>query len=184
MREIILEKKTGFETSLPFKIFEPNGNEFFSSEFTNKIQNGEVLKFNLPPGKWSVEGSIRRLSEPVKFSSIKLPPPERRIKKRKYQIIFGHNKNKCTIYYKAGLIVFDNAFKDAPLYIKFDIYYHELGHHLYKTEKFADLYAINKMLQFGFNPSQIGRAKLFSLSSKSYERKENGVNAVLQTKQL
>jgi hypothetical protein len=56
------------------------------------------------------------------------------------------------------------------LYIKYTIYYHELGHHWYITESKADLFAAKKMLELGFNPSQIQLAVLDSLSEKSIDR--------------
>jgi len=176
MKRLFLENKSGFVAYAPFVIFEPNGNIFYSSEFTDKIENKEKLIFNLPAGKFYLEGSLTKLDKPKKFKDISLPPHERNIKRNRYRIIFGNNPNKCTIHYKAGIIVFDNAFKDAPLYIKYDIYFHELGHHFYKTEKYADLYAVKKMLDYGFNPSQIGRVKIFSLGSTSLERKKYIIN--------
>jgi len=176
MKKLFLEKKTGFSTKNPFVIYESNGNVFYSSDFVDKIKKGKRLVFNLPAGKFYLEGFIDRLDKPKVFKNISLPPPERNIPRKRYKIIFGNNPNKCTIYYKAGLIVFDNAFKDAPLYIKYDIYFHELGHHFYKTEKYADLYAVKKMLDYGFNPSQIGRVSIVSLQSSQLERKKFIIN--------
>jgi len=176
MKKLFLDEKSGFLANTPFTIFEPNGNVFYSSEFTDKIKEGKQLIFNLPAGKFYLEGNIKKLGRPKISKRISLPPKERNISKGRYKIIFGNNPNKCTIYYKAKLIVFDNAFKDGPLYVKYDIYFHELGHHYYKTEKFADLYAVKKMLDYGFNPSQIGRVKIISLSSTSLERKKYIIN--------
>ena len=176
MKRLFLENKTGFAAFFPFVIYEPNGNVFYSSEFTDKIKNKKKLEFNLPAGNFFLEGSIETLPKPKIFRHIPLPQPERNLPKKKYNIVFGENPNKCTIYYKAGLIVFDNAFKDAPLYIKYDIYFHELGHHFYKTEKYADLYAVKKMLDYGFNPSQIGRVSIVSLQSSQLERKKFIIN--------
>jgi len=176
MKRLFLENKTGFAAFFPFVVYEPNGNIFYSSEFTDKIANGKKLTFNLPAGKFFLEGTLQKLDRPKRFKDIHLPKPERHIKRSKYRIVFGVNPNKCTIYYKAGIIVFDNAFKDAPLYVKYDIYFHELGHHFYKTEKLADLYAVKKMLDYGFNPSQIGRVKIVSLNSTSLERKKYIIN--------
>ena len=176
MKKLILEKKTGFYAHFPFVIYEGNGNIFYSSEFTDKIKNGKKLVFNLPAGKFLLDGSIQKLHKPKVFRNISLPKPERNIQKKRYKIIFGDNPNKCTIYYAAGLIVFDNAFKEGPLYVKYDIYFHELGHHFYKTEKFADLYAVKKMLDYGFNPSQIGRVSIISLKSNQLDRKKYIIN--------
>lgn len=176
MKRLVLEHKTGFYTSNPFTIYEPNGNIFYACYFTNKIKDGEILKFNLPAGVYDLDGMIMKMDNPVKIKKYKLPPPERHLKKKRYKIIFEPNPNKCTIHYKKGLIVFDISFKDAPLYVKYAIYFHELGHHWYKTEKLADLYAVNKMLDYGFNPSQIGRTQIFALKTSNMDRKKFIIN--------
>lgn len=172
MKNLVLEEKTGFLTSLPFEIYDKKGNLFYSSDFTKHIAEGKTLKFNLPAGIYTYIGSFVKLAKPLKILEIKLPPKERSYPKKKYKIVFGNNLNKCTIYYKLGIILFDKSFKDAPLYTTYNIYFHELGHHFYKTEKYADLYAAKKMLDYGFNPSQIGLTSLTALSKSSYSRKK------------
>lgn len=182
MNSLILEKKAGFFTSLPFVIYELNGNVFYSSDFTDKISKGEVLKFNLPAGKFKYEGSLNKLDFPIQTKTIILPLPERLLLKKRYKIIFGNNPHRCTIFYKAGIILFDKAFKDAPLYIKYGVYFHELGHHFYTTEKYADLYSVKKLLDLGFNPSQIGRTNIYALKPESLERKEFIINKLTNNK--
>jgi hypothetical protein len=173
VRELIIKEKTGFQSILPFEIFEENGTTlFYSSDFTNNISKGNILKFNLPFGKYLYNGSFQKLPKPVSFKDIDLPKAERNFDRKKYKIVFKENPNKCSIIYDAGLIIFDNIFKSKPLYVKYAIYYHEIGHHKYKTEEFADLYSVKKMLQYGFNKSQICMAFLFSLSEKSISRVE------------
>ena len=171
MMNLILEQKTGFETSLPFTIYDNKGNVFYSDTFTDHIKNGKVLRFNLPVGDYTYNGSFFKLNSPIPISIDPLPPKERKMIPKRYKIIFDNNPNKCTIYYKRGLIIFDNQFKNAPLYVKYGIYFHELGHHYYKTEWKADLYAMKKMLEYGFNPSQIGRVGLEALSNSNFDRK-------------
>lgn len=180
MRDLILEQKTGFQSSLPFTIVDSKGVLFYDDTFVNKISQGEVLKFNLPAGVYKYNGSFIKLDEPVKTKNIVLPPKERHINNspKKYRIEFGDNPNKCTIFYDLGLILFDNQFLNAPLYIKYGIYFHELGHHWYKTEWKADLYATKKMLEYGFNPSQIGRVGLMTLSNNSFDRKERTIKVL------
>lgn len=177
MKKLILEEKTGFQTSLPFQIFDSKGVLFYDDTFVDKISTGEPLKFNVPAGEFQYNGSFIKLFEPVKTKTIVLPPKERNIPKvpKRYKIEFGDNKNKCTIFYDLGLILFDRSFLNAPLYVKYGIYFHELGHHWYKTEWKADLYATKKMLEYGFNPSQIGRVGLMTLSNNSFDRKEKTV---------
>jgi hypothetical protein len=184
MRDLVLEYKTGFSSLLPFVIYEMNGNIFYSSDFTDKIKKGETLYFNVPAGIYKYDGSFTKLLSPVSIKDISLPLKERNITQKRYDIVFGNNPNKCTIYYDTGVILFDSQFKKSPLYIKYGIYYHELGHHFYKTEWKADLYSVKKMLEKGFNPSQIGLASLESLSNKpeSYERKMKTVNLLTKNK--
>lgn len=182
MKNLILEKKTGFFTSLPFTIYDEKGNVFYSSDFTEHIGKGKTLKFNLPFGIYKYEGILNKLNSPITVKNIVLPPKERNYPKKKYKILFGDNMNKCTIFYKLGIILFDKSFLNAPLYIKYSIYFHELGHHFYKTEKFADLYAVKMMLEKGFNPSQIGRTSLFALKESSFDRKEYIINKLTQNK--
>lgn len=183
MRKLILENKTGFISVLPFEIFECNQRIlFYSSDFTNTISEGRPLKFNLPLGVYWYNGSFSKLVEPVKTRDIQLPQRQRNYKQRKYKIIFEKNPNKCSIYYDRGVIIFDNMFKNYPLFMKYGIYFHELGHHFYSSEQYADLYAVKKMLDYGFNPSQIGRVFLFTLSEKSLWRIENIIEMLTKNK--
>jgi hypothetical protein len=178
MRDLLLDEKTGFISSMPFEIFEPNGNLFYSDTFTEKIGRGEKLEFNLPLGIYKYNGNFIKLDSPVKVVNIPLPMKERNIAHKRYEIVFADNPNKCTIFYDDGLIVFDNQFLNKPLYIKYVIYFHELGHHWYKTESKADFYSAKKLLEYGFNPSQIGRGFLEGLSEKSLERIEKMINVL------
>jgi len=181
MKDLILEEKTGFASIMPFDIFEANGNLFYSDKFTEIISNGAKLEFNLPLGIYKYNGNFIKLPWPVKVTNILLPPKERNLSYKKYEIVFGSNPNKCTIFYEESLILFDTSFKNKPLYVKYVIYFHELGHHWYVTEEKADLFAAKKLLEYGFNPSQIGMGVLNSLNAgreESFERMEKIVNAL------
>lgn len=180
MIRLTLDKKTGFTSSLPFDIYDERGILFYSSSFTDKGQNGERLMFNLPPGEYKYNGVIRQLDRPLNIPLKKLPPKERRIKKKRYRIEYGDNPNKCTIFYDKGLILFDKSFLKLPLFVRWNIYFHELGHHFYKTEKYADLYAYNKMIKAGFNKTQIGKTSLMTLSNSSFDRKEYIIKTILK----
>lgn len=170
MRQLNIDDKMGFRSTMPFTIYDPNNIVFYSSEFTNKIASGKPLEFNLMAGNWSYDGSFIKLDAPVPVKNIPLPLKERNLNRKRYEIVFGDNPNKCTIFYDDGVILFDSSFKNKPLYVKYLIYFHELGHHWYITESKADLYSAKKLLELGFNPSQIQRGILESLSSKSEER--------------
>lgn len=183
MNKLSLQTKTGFRTKNHFEIYDVNGNLFYSSDFTNKIANGETLYFNLPLGDYTFNGQLEKLQTPVKYRKIDLPYPERFIPRGDYDIQFGDNPNKCTIYYDEELILFDNMFKSAPLYIIAGIYLHEMGHHYYESEELADLYMVKMMLKEGYNPSQIGYLPLMSLTHNDYtsqQRIKKIVNRILK----
>jgi len=171
MKRLVLFGKRGFVAKKPFKIFDERNKLFYSDTFTNMMKKGEPLYFNLPKGEYKLEGSIFKLNNPVKQKEIHLPKKERNIPKRKFHIMYGTNPNKCTVFWKNSVILFDNSFLEVPKYILFDIFFHELGHRFYKTEHLADLYATKRMLQVGFNKSQIGRSVMDTLSDNSHYRK-------------
>jgi hypothetical protein len=179
MQKLVLTEKTGFSSILPFKIFDTKGILFYSSEFVNKIEKGQRQYFNLPSGIWQLDGFLIKLDKPVKYKEIILPKPERKKPIATYKIVFRANPNKCSIFYNENLIVFDTSFLTRPLYEKYNIYFHEIGHHFYKTEKFADLFAAKKMLEKGFNPSQIGYGLIDSLSHLQEKRKKFTINKIL-----
>lgn len=182
MKDLILENKTGFRSTMPFTIVDNKGILFYDSTFTDHISKGEPLEFNLPAGFYKYDGSFIKLDSPVKTVNFPLPPKERHYPQKRYKIVFGDNPHKCSIFYEPGIILFDNGFKNAPLYIKYGIYFHELGHLFYKTESKADMYAAKKMLDYGFNPSQVGRVGLMTLSNNSFDRKEKTVKVLTRNK--
>jgi hypothetical protein len=173
MNKLILEKKKGFRSTMPFTIYDPRGVIFYSSEFTHHIADGLPLEFNVIAGSFTYDGNFVKLDFPVMTKNIAMPLKERNMKMQRYDIVFGENPNKCTIFYDEGYILFDTSFENKPLYVKYVIYFHELAHHWYITESKADLYAAKKLLELGFNPSQIEMGFLQSLSEKSIERQMN-----------
>jgi hypothetical protein len=173
MRPLLLDKKSGFRSTMPFTIYDPRGIVFYSSDFTHHIADGQPLNFNVIAGSFNYDGNFIKLESPVPTKNISVPLKERNMNMQRYEIIFGANPNKCTIFYDEGYILFDTSFENAPLYIKYTIYFHELSHHWYITESKADLYATKKLLELGFNPSQIQMGFLQTLSDKSIDRKMN-----------
>ena len=171
MLKLTLKQKTGFSSKLPFTIYDRWGNEFYSSTFVNK-KDSERYFFNLPAGEYSYNGILEKLPKPIEQPNIILPSKERNFKPKRYKITFKSNRNKCTIYHDLGVIEFDVAFYKAPIYILYDVYFHELGHNFYKSEHLADLYATKKMLELGFNQSQIARIPLLTLRPHNTHRKK------------
>lgn len=177
MRQLKLNKKTGFKVTdiyQPIVIRDHRGILFYTTEPLLP----KVKEFNLPEGVYFVDtGYFAPQMFPVSYGKIQLPFPERLLPRPdNFKVEFGHNPNKCTIFWKEGRILFDYQFKEKPLSEIMFILFHEEGHHLYKTEKYADGYAANKMLDFGFNPMQVGTAPMFSLSDRQLARKNYIVN--------
>ncbi len=172
-RRLFLDKKTGFEVNdifKPINIRDFRGVLFYSTEGMTP----NVARFNLPAGEyWVDSGNFRALPRPNQVTLSTLPFPERFYPSSdSFKIMFGNNPNKCTIYWNKKLILFDSSFKEKPLSYIDLILFHERGHSLYETEKYADLYATNEMLKKGYNESQIGTAHLETLSSNQYDRKQ------------
>lgn len=184
MKEINLTTKTGFKVvdlKTPIVINDYRGIEFYNTTPLLKEKN-RVIKFNLPKGHYTiVSGFFEKMKHPVKLKLAKLPKPERYFKPPfDFEIRFGDNPNKCTIYWKAKTIVFDDSFKEMPLPYVYFVLYHEYGHGIFKTEKLADLVASNLMKIKGFNLSQIYRAQINTLSDLQWHRKEFLSNELLK----
>lgn len=185
MRKLEVSKKTGYKVNdiySPIVIRDYRGIMFYTTEPLLP----RVKEFNLPVGSYMVDsGYFSPMTFPVQYKLIRLPFPERFLPKPKdFVICFGDNPNKCTIFWDKGIIMFDNSFREKPLPQLYFILFHEFGHARYKTEKYADLYAVNSMLAKGFNPSQIGMAPIQSLSNYADYRKENVVNRLLKANGL
>jgi hypothetical protein len=178
MSPLILKKKTGFKVNdnSPVIIRDFRGKIFYD---TTGLR--QVLQFNLPEGTYFIDkGNITPLLKPVTFQLIKLPIPERKLKPPlDFTILFASNPNKCTINWDLKTITFDNSLKGLSLPEIFFILYHEYGHSLYKTEKYADGFAANMMLKKGYNPSQAGKAPITSLSHRQLSRKKYIVNKLI-----
>ena len=133
-----------------------------------------IQVFNLPPGKYYVDsGNFYELPRPNQFKLPRLPRRERHHKPfpSHFRFRFAPNPHKCTIFWGRKEIVCDPSLKDKPLSDLYFILFHEFAHHKYGTEKYADLGAAHMMLRRGFNPSQIIRAPISSLSEKQIDRK-------------
>lgn len=179
MRQFLVRKKTGFKNLNPLKpivIRDFRGKIFYSTEGLKPVE-----KFNLPPGNYYIDtGSFRAMKNPVKYKLNKLPPAQRNLKPpTNFNVTFGFNPNKCTIKWGEGLIIYDDALKEATLPVLWFMLFHEYGHSLYSTERYADLLSANLMKKRGFNPSQIGKAPITSLSSRQLKRKKFLTNKLI-----
>lgn len=178
-RELIVTKKTGFKvvSKNPVIIYDHRGKIFYD--------NSDLINFsgffNLPIGSYYINsGDFIPLLKPVYFKLNDLPLPERNKKfPFDFEIIFENNRHKATINWITETISFDKSLLTLPLPHLYFILFHEFAHQKYKTEKLADAYAENQMLLRGFNPSQIAKASVETLSHRQFERKKETVNRLM-----
>lgn len=204
MRKLVVDKKTGFhvkDPERPIIIRDDRGVLFYTTE----PMLPRVTQFNLPSGLYWVEkGSFQRMANPVPFVMIKLPPPTRIFYPSgvsRFEIKFEPNPNKCTVDWDERQIILDRSFLERPLPDVDFIISHEVGHKYYGLkpnendddkynymELCCDMFAANRMIKMGYNPSQIGFAQLSTLSDNAQMRKESLtnrlINAYERTKQL
>lgn len=180
MKEFFLREKSGFrviDKNKPVVIRDYRGIMFYTTEHLTP----NVSRFNLPAGKYFCENMNFRPSDFVVYKKLSLPRPERVIKKNPgdFKVLFGENPYKCTIDFNRETILFDKSFIEKPLPEIYFVLFHEHGHRYFKTEHFCDAFATNKMLEHGFNPSQIGYAHLHSLSNRQIKRKQYNINRLI-----
>lgn len=171
MIKIVTDCKTGFYniSGKEFTIYDGRGVYFYS----NKNLDKKNTEFNLPKGVYTTDTELVRLKKPIKQPVIKLQKPDRNIKinENDFNIVFGKNDCKASVFYATKKILLDNSYKTSTLpELKF-LLYHEFGHLKYSDEIQCDLYATKRMLFEGFNLSQCGYASVKLLSNKQNERK-------------
>lgn len=177
-------KKTGYRLTdvyTPVIIRDKRGVLFYSTE--SNLPN--IKSFNLPPlGEqfFVYSGKFKEMDSPVDYNLIELPSPEipGMPSPIGFEFIFAPNKHKCTISFQNKTITFDTSFREKSLPDIYFILYHEYGHQFFNTEKWADVFASNAMLVKGFNPEQIARSQVTTLSCHQSHRKEFNVIKLLQ----
>ena len=160
-----LDKKTGFRTMDKFiRIYDDRGQLFY---FRNPDKF--PFHFNLPKGTYSSSNTLKKTS-PRKYKLPQLPRFERNNKPHKQvKLVFADNPHKASIFIDKGLIVFDYKLRDLSYPQQKQVFFHELGHYHYRTEKYCDLFACRKMLIEGYNPSQC----YYSIKGTLNESKES-----------
>lgn len=183
--EINVKEKTGFRNlvpSMPVIIFDEYARPFYD---TSRLEK-QVTEFNLPPGKYTVgEGQIREMKCPVNFELYPLPAPNRTKRKNpeNFRVEIGDVPFKCFVDWDNDRIVYDRLVADMPLPTIMYIFHHECGHRYYGIpykrkpwsdeyqnaytyyEACCDRYAANKMIEAGYNPSQIAEAQIGTVTS-------------------
>jgi hypothetical protein len=174
MATLSLDKKTGFKSlDSVICIYDEDYAPFYF--MTNK---GKEIRFNLPKGTYHTENAITYLQSPVHYSTPDLPKKEKNLTPPdSIEIVWNENPHKCSILLNIGLIVCSPYIRSKSRAEQMFIIYHELGHYLYKTESYCDLYATKRMIEDGFNPSQCVYSVNGCLThDKSIERKDNVFN--------
>ena len=177
-----VEKKSGFiSEDVPLCIYDERGIIFYRR---NKF--GEK-KFNLPIGTYQTRNKIYLLETPVTYIAPKMQKPEKNFDMRtdlNVNVIENYSE-KANINVGEGIInMRAEAFRlPKPVWVK--MFFHEIGHHLFYTEKLCDQFADLCMLQMGFNPSQLIIGTLCSLKKTkgNLERVMYNFNNGLRTKQ-
>lgn len=156
-----LKTKTGFSCAGAVIVTRPDGSVFYQHKKKGPFS------FNLPAGVYNIQGqNVKMLKRPIEYkikaqrkqeSDHVLPKPH------ELRIEFGDNPNKASIWVKKHFILIDNQYRNAPEVIKEYLIAHEIGHYRYKTERFADEFAQQVLLDKGFNMSQIVQAAAATL---------------------
>lgn len=151
-----------------------NGKPFYEYKKAGKI------KFNLPPGKYFVHGEIERQNTPFAYSFKKNREREKEhlSAPKTVKVVFRDNPNKASIFLDEGIVILDNKFKEADECLLKYILYHEIGHYFYKSEHFCDEYAQERMLNEGYNKSQILKASAESLGFNNHRNGKCVVNVL------
>jgi len=173
MKPLNIGIKTGFWVTDRFKpvvIQDERGLPFYDT--TPLLPR--VKYFNLPAGNYTVvKGWFCETLLPRIYPLTVLPAPERVLMDPSdFEIEFDVNPHKCSIFWDEKVIVFDKSFIDKTTPEICFVLFHEYGHQMFETEKYADLFAANLMKQKGFNPSQIVSGHNLSLSDAQQYRKD------------
>jgi hypothetical protein len=140
-------------------------------------------EFNLPKGRFLVSGEVKEL--PFSYKKIDFPDFDNVKPLKALNIVFVDNyPNKCSVWLDTGKVVADTNFKYLPSFVFMYIMFHEVGHFYFRgngdlSEIQCDTFARKKMIECGYNPSQIDLAIQVTLSNNSdlsRERKKISFN--------
>ena len=168
MKEIEILKPSSFLAKDHFNIYE-NGSLFYSDTFTNVLKRYGMIVFNLPSGKYNIEGNIMEIQY-KKPKLFRLPLTLYKENINDYEIKIVSRADKAAIDHDNKNVYIDPALLQRPIYVMDLILSHEMGHCYYDSEINADKFAINTMLELGYNPSQIFMAAYEGFTNKQNQR--------------
>lgn len=137
----------------------------------------------MPPGQYDIHGKFKVIPF-IEYELPELPTREKLYtvpKLKDIKIIFvdglSHNGKsiKGRIAIAENLIHLNSSLLNSPSAQLYAVLFHELGHYRYYTEYKCDIYSIRRMLEYGFNPSQM--KSFLSVLKNSNDRK----NIIMQT---
>ena len=142
----------------------------------------EQLRVNFPaPGLYYANCNLYGIKRTglVRFPSPDLPTPDRD-HRRPFTVRFnGSVQGPAQIYalphpdYKEKTVIeVGPMFRAMPFQVQQFVLFHEEGHFLYSSETGADMYALKKFLDKGYNPSQavVALEKYLSYSRENTRR--------------
>jgi hypothetical protein len=168
-----IDKKTGFCT----EDRDVNIYDSFGKDFYHKRNKGAELRFNLPEGTYKTKNKLWYLDSPVIYSAPRAPKPQKNIPFRNLKVNLKSEyemNTKARIDTNTGEMDLSDEIFLYPKPIWHKIFFHELGHHLYYTEKYCDHFADLCLLKLGYNPSQLFKGTICSLTPK-----ENNMERIL-----
>jgi hypothetical protein len=169
MQKLRLNAKTGFYSPGAVKVYDNRG--LFLA------YNGPAY-FNMPPGSYYAEGNIiTKLNAPIQYESLELQPATKpRVDPNKVNIRITKSTQtpKMAIDYETGEMLINPSWEATLTTPQYEgATRHETGHYFYHGDApgqyNCDRFAIQTMLEDGFNPPQIKDAFSNILCSKCSE---------------
>lgn len=156
----------------------PNGKVFYTPK-RGTLFNGY---FALPVGVWVSNLKLEKTN--LKRNIPQLDNFERDMKHDFSKFNFEYTKNDAvaTIDHNKKTISFDNSLQEKPIYYQLGILYHEIGHNFYENEFSCDKYAMVRMIQEGYNQTQILEAfnESFKTKHPAISARKTHINELLQ----
>lgn len=132
---------------------------YFFRELTGRMKDADgVIKINiLHPGSYTLSHEAESIKvEPIRIHPLPFPlPPKDRDLFKSFEVVYNPDlKNTPARNFTGhGIIEVSPQFKKLPHFIQEFIMLHEVGHFYYKDEINADLYALKKYIEKGYNNS-------------------------------
>ena len=147
---MIYSKKEGFRCVGDVVVYDEKGREFYAF-----YPSQRVFYFNLPKGKYSIAGDVKKLGGFLPFyRKIKLPVLDKPRQPNNYKVIYEEGKGLGMIDHGKRIIYLSHTLKKNRAKKDF-VLAHENGHRFYNSEAKCDIFAIHAMLKNGYNASQI-----------------------------